>query len=196
MGIGKKRSGSFSVNSYLDGADPFGNPIPNAFIEAVPGNALNQCMCWGDQGGPLFYKGKIAGLASFRFVATCDEEGPGYYLSLHRFTDWIRDNLLEMDPISGDYSGNGSVGSEDYDIWKTNFGSSNLAADGNRNGIVDAADYVIWRQNLGAALGVGGSDMPTTRAVPEPASIPLLGAAVVFLSITFAMRLRTFEVHR
>ncbi len=48
----------------------------------------------------------------------------------------------------GDYDKNGSVGPEDYDMWKTNFGTSFADADGNGNGLVDAADYTIWRNNF------------------------------------------------
>ena len=47
-------------------------------------------------------------------------------------------------PLPGDYSGNGTVGPEDYSLWKANFGSTTiLAADGNGNGVVDAADYTV-----------------------------------------------------
>lgn len=50
----------------------------------------------------------------------------------------------------GDYDGNGIVGTEDYNVWKTNYGTTeNLAADGNGDAIVDAADYTVWRDNLG-----------------------------------------------
>jgi hypothetical protein len=74
----------------------------------------------------------------------------------------------------GDYDGNGSVGPEDYDIWKANFGTSFAAADGNGNGVVDAADYTVWRDNLGG--GSGG-----IASVPEP-STALLGVMLVCAS--------------
>ena len=55
-------------------------------------------------------------------------------------------------PLAGDYNGNGTVGPEDYNLWKSSFGSTiNLAADGNGNHIVDAADYTIWRDHFNAA---------------------------------------------
>ena len=58
--------------------------------------------------------------------------------------------------IPGDYNGNGIVGLEDYDVWKTSFGSITLlAADGNGNHVVDAADYSVWRDHLGSSLGFG-----------------------------------------
>ena len=47
--------------------------------------------------------------------------------------------LTSVAPLPGDYNGNGTVGPEDYNLWKSSFGSTtNLAADGNGNGIVDA----------------------------------------------------------
>src|SRR6185295_2150621 len=55
--------------------------------------------------------------------------------------------------LTGDYSGNGSVGPEDFTVWKAAFNTSvspGTGADGNSNGVVDAADYTIWRDSLGA----------------------------------------------
>lgn len=75
-------------------------------------------------------------------------------------------------PVSqGDYNGDGMIDSEDYDIWKTNFGTFFADADGNGNGIVDAADYTIWRDNLGAGSG-------SVASVPEP-STALLGIILI-----------------
>ncbi len=52
---------------------------------------------------------------------------------------------------AGDYDGSGTVGPEDYLVWRNNFGSTTeLAADGNGNLVIDAADFTIWRDNLGA----------------------------------------------
>jgi Subtilase family len=78
----------------------------------------------------------------------------------------------------GDYNHNGSVGPEDYMVWKTNFGSSSqLDADGNGNGIVDAADYTIWRDRLGQTVSGTGS----AAAVPEPSGLALLAVAGMVL---------------
>lgn len=70
-------------------------------------------------------------------------------------------------PLPGDYDDDGFVDEEDYDVWKSNFGTSFADADGNGNGIVDAADYTIWRDNLGAGSG-------SLAAVPEPSATLLL----------------------
>jgi len=83
--------------------------------------------------------------------------------------------------IPGDYNNNGSVGPEDYDVWKNTFGQNVTAgegADGNSSSKVDAADYTVWRNNLGAS-GSGS----LSGAVPEPSTVTLgvlaLGAAGV-----------------
>lgn len=58
--------------------------------------------------------------------------------------------------VPGDYSGNNSVGDEDYDEWKSQFGqlvAVGEGADGNQNGRVDAADYAVWRDNFGNTGG-------------------------------------------
>jgi len=78
--------------------------------------------------------------------------------------------------VPGDYNKNGSVGPEDYDVWKSNFGTSLAAADGNGNGVVDAADYTVWRNNLGTVLGSG-----SLASVPEPASAAYVAVALVGL---------------
>lgn len=65
---------------------------------------------------------------------------------------------LVLPTLAGDYDGNGSVGTEDYDIWRSNFGNTTtagLGADGNRNGVIDSADYVIWRNNQDAVASLG-----------------------------------------
>ena len=68
-----------------------------------------------------------------------------------------------------DYDHNGSVGSSDYDLWRSTFGNSvtpGTDADGNGNGVIDAGDYVLWRKyngQNGSTIGsiTGGFDTVT-----------------------------------
>lgn len=57
----------------------------------------------------------------------------------------------------GDYNGNGTVDAPDFNVWKSDFGSTmDLAADGNGNAVIDAADYVVWRDHLGSSAAPEG----------------------------------------
>ncbi len=69
---------------------------------------------------------------------------------------------------AGDYNQSGTVGPEDYDLWRSTFGNTiaaGTAADGNGNGVIDAGDYVIWRKNNGQTGGVVGSVSGTFDAL-------------------------------
>jgi hypothetical protein len=81
----------------------------------------------------------------------------------------------------GDYNDDQVVNAQDYQVWRTNFGSTNAMADGNGNGVVDAADYVIWRKNTTAGSG-------SFANVPEPNSLVLL-----FVAILIVRRIRRAE---
>jgi hypothetical protein len=75
--------------------------------------------------------------------------------------------------VQGDYNGDQIVNAEDYNTWRSGFGSTVTAgtgADGNGNGVVDAADYVIWRKNTTAGSG-------SFANVPEPNALVLLVVA-------------------
>jgi hypothetical protein len=112
-----------------------------------------------------------------------------YKLVVHHSTDslgssqnyalawWFGNSFSNPHAVLGDYNDDGTVDSSDYQVWKTNFGSSvNLAADGNGDGFVNAADYTIWRDNLGHHAG-------SAAAVPEP-SLLLCGIATTLIGVS------------
>jgi hypothetical protein len=87
--------------------------------------------------------------------------------------------------IPGDYDGNGTVETPDYEKWKTDFGmvvTAGTGSDGNGNGVVDTGDYTVWRDNLGAtapgaSAGSGGgaaafaSEADDEEVAVEPAQV-------------------------
>ena len=98
VGSGQRRSGNLAVTQYIGGEAPVGVFIPDAFLETQPADVLGQIICPGDNGGPLLYNNAIVGVASFRTVATCNEAGPGYYVNIPGNSEWIGENLNQMDP--------------------------------------------------------------------------------------------------
>ena len=61
--------------------------------------------------------------------------------------------------LAGDYDRSGVVDSDDYALWRQQFGTSAITsgsgADGNSDGVVDATDFTVWRDNLvGSFAGV------------------------------------------
>jgi hypothetical protein len=90
-------------------------------------------------------------------------------------------SLLEQASPAGDYNGDGVVDINDYNVWKSSFGTSRIirgsGADGNYDGVVNAADYAVWRDSLGGS-GAGSA----ANAVPEPSTLALaiLAAAACF----------------
>jgi hypothetical protein len=70
----------------------------------------------------------------------------------------------------GDYDGNGTVGPEDYVLWRDTSGQNvdpGTGADGSGNGTVGPEDYDFWLERFGN----GGAT--TGAAVPEPAACTL-----------------------
>jgi hypothetical protein len=104
-----------------------------------------------------------------------DEDGEIYILSK---SDGMIRAITGPEPLPGDYNYDNLVDAEDYNVWKSSFGTAvprlGLWADGNQDGFVDAADYTVWRDNFLAAGGAAAS-------VPEPASAALVGIAATLL---------------
>jgi hypothetical protein len=159
----------------------------NSLINPLSGWTLNRATAISNTGW-------IGGSGVF------DPDGPGGEEAYARL---FLIQLPAPNDLPGDYSGNGTVGPEDYDLWKANFGSTTmLAADGNDDGRVDSADYTIWRNHLGASLGSGsGAALPSavsaaggSPVVPEPATVVLFGFGLIGLSAESRRRIRRNEV--
>jgi hypothetical protein len=89
---------------------------------------------------------------------------------------------INVEPILGDYDGNGSVNSADYNLWRAEFGRSVprfASPDGNGNGIVDAADYVVWRRAVTQPALVAAPAAP----VPEAHLSVVLFTALIGLEL-------------
>lgn len=98
--------------------------------------------------------------------------------------------------LAGDYLQSGDVDQNDYNFWRSYFGSTTLLlADGNLDGVVDAADYVVWRDNFGNELGLGyseggGASLVVGTAVPEPSAAALFMLAMTSIAAWASRRVR------
>jgi hypothetical protein len=78
--------------------------------------------------------------------------------------------------LAGDFNLNGVVDAADYVLWRNTLGSTaSLTADGNGNRVIDIGDYAVWRGRFGSVPGRGASMQNSAGAVPEPASLILIG---------------------
>ncbi|MGE3241036.1 MAG: family 16 glycosylhydrolase [Pirellulales bacterium] len=83
--------------------------------------------------------------------------------------------------LAGDYNTDGIVDAADYSIWRDSQGQTgiDLPADGSGNGTVGPEDFDLWKTNYDGAPGVGAA---TSQNVPEPGTVPLtLGALLALL---------------
>jgi hypothetical protein len=86
--------------------------------------------------------------------------------------------------IPGDYNGDTIVDAQDYNVWRSAYGTNQVGADGNKNGAVDTGDYVIWRKALAQAAARAESHLSgnLSEAVPEPTAFHLsVGLALLFV---------------
>jgi hypothetical protein len=99
------------------------------------------------------------------YVALNGDWGPG---SATIFLDNMR-VVSELEPLPGDFNGDGVVDAADYTVWRDTLGSTtDLRADANLNGIVDSGDYQMWVANYGTTASAGSG--ASSAAVPEPSS--------------------------
>ncbi|QDU58513.1 PEP-CTERM sorting domain-containing protein [Aeoliella mucimassa] len=140
------------------------------------------------------------------FLQGATSLAPGESLSLGAAYDGPTEDLeftfgrygqIELVTPDGDYNDDGVVDMQDYDAWKSAFGTSDAATDGNGDGTVNLADYTIWRDNLGAEGGMSpvgystlsdgfvhylpsGVSAVSATNVPEPGtSVLLIGLATL-----------------
>ncbi|MEM9186747.1 MAG: trypsin-like serine protease, partial [Planctomycetota bacterium] len=149
----------------------------------------------------------LAGVTSFG--QSTDANGPnsdygdiGGFTRVSSFVDWVWETIAEVDGVAeepihgglehgeidagpavtlpGDYTGDGLVNADDYQVWQSQFGQvgDSLAADGNGNGVVDAGDYTLWRDNAGIDTG----DLIASASTPEPAGLTLATLATALLT--------------
>jgi autotransporter-associated beta strand protein len=84
--------------------------------------------------------------------------------------------------LIGDYNNDHVVNAADYTVWRNNLGAAGGALGANRDpangsGVVSQLDYQSWKNHFGETMpGSGGLAGGT---VPEPASIVLLGLAMI-----------------
>ncbi|MEM7626280.1 MAG: PEP-CTERM sorting domain-containing protein, partial [Planctomycetota bacterium] len=85
--------------------------------------------------------------------------------------------------LIGDYSDDDFVGQADLDLVLANFGSTTLPAGFNAgNTTVGSFDGLIGQNELDDVLANFGNSAPAATAVPEPASLALLGLGGLVLA--------------
>ena len=84
--------------------------------------------------------------------------------------------------VLGDYNNNGVVDAADYVLWRN---GGPLQNEVETAGSVTPEDYTAWRARFGNTAGSGSSNLGSSSAVPEPATVLLVAIA---LSSVFTFR--------
>ncbi|QDU54823.1 PEP-CTERM sorting domain-containing protein [Aeoliella mucimassa] len=87
--------------------------------------------------------------------------------------------IRESNLLPGDFNADGSVDLADYTVWRDHLGAADELAIANAgDGLlgVDTNDYLLWKSNFGTTLTAGSLHSVT---VPEPSAICLLGLSIV-----------------
>jgi hypothetical protein len=92
-------------------------------------------------------------------------------------------------PKTGDYNGDGFVDTADYVTWRRALGTDNVWVDGDGNGTVGPEDYDIWRSHFAAQSSGGGV---VITQIPEPSTATLLVVTLFALRLSPGERRRVF----
>jgi hypothetical protein len=85
--------------------------------------------------------------------------------------------------VPGDYNGDTKVDAADYTIWRNTLNSTtDLRADGDNSGTVDSDDFGVWKMNFGSGSGMGSFALGSSASVPESGSFITLAIASMFLT--------------
>jgi hypothetical protein len=90
----------------------------------------------------------------------------------------VEDYMFGNSLTPGDFDGNNVVDNNDYDLWKSTFGSlTDLRADGNNDGMVDAADMTIWADNRQMGTASSSYSNSASTRVSRSLAAPNNGAS-------------------
>jgi hypothetical protein len=178
-------------NSYNEGDLFFSSGFPNLDLQLTTiGGTVVASSNSTDMNFEHIFTNDIAA-GNYKLVVNrvcCDGFDEGDYA----LAWWIGDATT---PLTGDYNGDGFVDAADYTVWRDAFESGgSLLNDPTPEG-VDEDDYDYWRDNFGmtAPTGTGagaaghlapGESPGANSAVPEPATIVLLGLGMMTLLAT------------
>jgi autotransporter-associated beta strand protein len=119
--------------------------------------------------------------------APVDLAGTTFYINYHGGADGHDVVLAPNVPVleNADFNDDGNVDGADFLIWQRGLGAGGLSqGDANGDNQVNGADLAIWK----AQFGTTGLSTGAAGAVPEPASLWLVGAAIGALGVRRSRR--------
>ncbi|BBO32935.1 hypothetical protein PLANPX_2547 [Lacipirellula parvula] len=169
---------SFTKPNSIDGSDP----------DSTVGNSINETWQLGAanpnqfaefflDGNSAFTSSRTESLGKIFNTATAPANRDLQFTYTTIFGDVINGIVQYVStPANADFDADGDVDGADFLRWQRGFGTGTTLAQGNADGDsdVDADDLAIWKTQY----GMTGLATGATAAVPEPASITLLGAAL------------------
>ncbi len=83
---------------------------------------------------------------------------------------------FDLEPVLGDYNGDGAVNTADYTVWRDSLGGDAATAfaansrDPLNSGVINLDDYAFWKDNFAGTIAA----ITSSAAVPEPGSSTLV----------------------